>query len=288
MGFRAGLIQMAVVGGDKAENLAHAADLIAQASADGADLVVLPEAMDLGWTHPSSKTEAESVPDGMPYRALADAAAKHNVFVCSGLTEAEGEHVFNTAVIIGRQGTFLCKHRKLNELVIGHDYYDQGDRLNVISTEIGRLGLMICADGFAKDHVVSRSLCYMGADVILSPCAWAVDSDHNNAEEPYGDTWRNSYIPVAKEFAVWIVGVSNVGSIEAGPWAGRECIGCSLVIGPKGEEVLQGPYGVDAETILYVDVEPRDRPARGCAWNDFWQKESANKPMQADARTSRR
>jgi hypothetical protein len=28
-----------------------------------------------------------------------------------------------------------------------------------------------------------------------------------------------------------------------------------LVIGPGGEEVMQGPYGVDAEAILYVEVE---------------------------------
>jgi predicted amidohydrolase len=268
MVFKLALIQMVVAGGEKQKNLARAQAMIADASAAGADVVLLPEALDLGWTDPSSKTEAEPVPGGMPYETLASAAAEHGVFVCAGLTEAEDTRVYNSAVLIDRCGNLLSKHRKLNELEIGHEFYDQGDRLSVVHTEFGSLGLMICADGFAKDRVLSRSLCYMGADMILSPSAWAVPSDHDNVKEPYGDTWRNAYIPVAKEFAVWIAGVSNVGPITAGPWSGRKCIGCSLVVGPNGEEVLQGPYGAGAEKILYVDVQLAKRPARGCGWEE--------------------
>jgi predicted amidohydrolase len=110
----------------------------------------------------------------------------------------------------------------------------------------------------------------MGADVILSPCAWAMPAEHDHATEPYGDLWRKSYQPVAREFSMWIVGVSNVGWITAGPWAGRKAIGCSLAIGPGGEEIVQGPYGVEAEAILYIDVTPVPRPARGCGWADRW------------------
>ena len=65
---------------------------------------------------------------------------------------------------------------------------------------------------------------------------------------------------------LWVAGVSNVGPVSAGPWAGRRCIGCSLVIGPDGREVLKGPYGQDAETVLYVDVTPHRRAARGSSW----------------------
>lgn len=270
---------MSVIGGNKSQNLARAEQMIAEAAAHGSRLVILPEAMDLGWTHPSSKTDAEPIPNGTPYRRLAQTASSHGVYLCAGLTERCGDMVFNSAVIVGKSGELLCVHRKLNELDIGHPFYAQGDRLNVVRTELGTLGLMICADGFAKDHVLSRSLCYMGADIILSPSAWAVPGNHDNDKEPYGDIWRNAYQPVAQEFSVWIVGVSNVGAIEVGPWAGRKCIGCSLVVDPSGEEVLQGPYGVDAETILYVDIEHWKRPARGCDWVEYWKTESANKKV---------
>jgi predicted amidohydrolase len=267
MKFRLALIQMRIIGGRKDENLSHARTLIAEASRHGADVALLPETMDLGWTDPSSLSQAEPLPDGMPCRVLAEAAKKHGLLVCAGLTEREGSAVFNSAVLLGSSGELLCRHRKLNELDIGHPYYAQGDRLNVAQTGVGAIGLMICADGFAHGHVLSRALGYMGADVILSPCAWAVEHDHDNSKTPYGDTWREAYKPVARDFAVWIAGVSNVGHIQAGPWAGRKCIGCSLVIGPDGDAVVQGPYGVDAEAILYVDVETRERPARGALWS---------------------
>jgi predicted amidohydrolase len=275
MHFKLALVQMKVVGGQKQENLARAQSFIAEASEHGADLALLPEAMDLGWTDPASQSGAEPVPDGMPCRALAETAARHNIFVCAGLTEKDHSRVFNTAVLMDRYGHLLGKHRKLNELDIGQRYYAQGDRLNVVHTELGNIGLMICADGFAAGQVLSRSLGYMGADVILSPCAWAVPANHDHGREPYGDIWRNAYQPLARDFSVWIAGVSNVGGIVAGPWAGRKCIGCSLVVGPRGEEVLQGPYGIDAETILYVDVYPSKRPARGCGWIDYWKTASA-------------
>jgi predicted amidohydrolase len=106
----------------------------------------------------------------------------------------------------------------------------------------------------------------MGADVILSPSAWAVPADYDNERTPYGAEWLDCYVPVAREFGLWVAGVSNVGPVSAGPWAGRRCIGCSLVIGPDGRQVLKGPYGQDAETVLYADVTPHRRAVRGSCW----------------------
>jgi predicted amidohydrolase len=77
--------------------------------------------------------------------------------VCSGLVERAGDQVFNSAVILDRRGKLLLLHRKLNELTIGHEYYAQGDRLNVCHTELGTLGLMICADGFAHNQVLTHA-----------------------------------------------------------------------------------------------------------------------------------
>jgi predicted amidohydrolase len=286
--FKLALVQMEVRGGDKAWNIRHAVELVSEAASSGADVAVLPECMDLGWTHPASLTMAERIPDGEACKALMRVARAKAIYICSGLTEKSGNQRFNSAVIIDKHGKMLCKHRKLNELNIGHTYYAQGDRLNVVNTEFGTFGLMICADGFAKDHVLARSLCYMGADVILSPSAWAVAADHDNTKEPYGDSWRNSYIPVAREFSTAIFGVSNVGSITDGPWKGRKCIGCSLAIDPSGKEILQGPYGIDAECILYIDVKPIQRPARGTGWGDFWKQMGSEQGAAADADKPRR
>lgn len=269
--FKLAMVQMLVRGGLKEINLSHAEDLICEAAESGAQVVLLPECLDLGWTHPSCRMEAEPIPVGKSFQRLSRAALKNNIYICAGLTEkisgANSDIVYNSAVLIDNQGNLMLLHRKINELDIGHEYYGLGDRLNVAETEFGVIGLMICSDAFANDQVISRSLCYMGADVILSPSSWAVSNKKIYTEDdPYGEIWRKNYKPVAEKYKVWIAGVSNVGALTAGPWAGRKCIGSSLVFGPDGNEIVQGPYGVAAETILYVDIKASDRPFRGHDW----------------------
>jgi predicted amidohydrolase len=255
---RLALIQMLVAGGERDRNVAHALELVAEAAAAGANLVVLPEALPLGWTDPSSAELAEPIPDGPWCSALRDAAREHGVHLCSGVVERDADRVYNAAVLLAPSGEVLLHHRKLNELDVGHFAYAAGDRLGVVDTELGRIGLMICADAFAEDRVVTRTLGLMGARLIVSPSAWAVPADHDQEAEPYGDLWRNAYGPVCAQFGLWVAGVSNVGWIAGGPWEGRKCIGTSLVMGPDGEVAAQGSYGPEAEEILWCDVDLRE------------------------------
>ena len=264
--YKLAMIQMAVMGGDLDANLTLAEERIREAAQDGAKLALLPEAMDFGWCHTSARDAAGPIPGGASFKALSKAALENNIYVCAGIIEREGDKLYNAAVIIDNNGELLIKHRKLNELDFAHELYDQGDRLNVAHTELGTLGLLICADANAKEYSLSTCLGYMGADIILSPCAWAVPADHNNTSEPYGDLWRAAYQPICEQFRIWYVGVSNVGSVDDGAWTGWNCIGCSLAFNHKGEEVVQGPYGFAADTIIYIDVELQERPARGTLW----------------------
>lgn len=266
------LVQMRIDGGDPEANLQRAARRVATAAAQGASVVVLPEALDLGWVHPSSAALAEPIPEGRAARYLRELARRHAVWICSGLTERAGTSVFNSAVLIDPAGEVVLLHRKLNELEIGQECYAGGDRLGVVTTPWGVVGLMICADAFAPGQVIARTLGLMGAQMILSPSAWAVPADHDPAQEPYGQLWQDNYGPVARDFRLWIAGVSNVGPLTAGPWAGRRCIGCSLLVGPDGEPVLKGPYGEEAEAILHADVELEPRPARGDGWVRWWEE----------------
>lgn len=270
--FKLALVQMLVRGGKPDENRERAVEKIKEAAKNGAQVILLPEAMNLGWTHPSAKKLAEPIPDGKTCQTLSALAQKYKIYICCGLIERSPEGIFNSAVLIDRKGAVILLHRKLNELEIAHDLYRLGDRLGVADTPLARFGLMICADAFPRHQVISRTLGLMGADVILSPCAWAVPPDHDNEKEPYGKLWLDNYQPVARDFKLYIAGVSNVGLIEEGPWAGRKCIGCSLAIGPDGSVLVRGPYGENAETILYVDVTPQPRPAQGDGWEKYFQK----------------
>ena len=271
--FRLAIAQMRVEGGALETNLQHAGEMIAEAAGQGADVVLLPEAMDLGWTDPSALAIAEPVPEGKSAQLLISMAKEYHLYVCSGLTEKDGETVYNAAVLIDPGGKVIMLHHKINELDIGHPYYALGRKLEVVQTDLGAIGVMICADASTGKDEIPRTLSYMGADVILSPSAWAVPADHDNTEQPYGGMWTDIYTAVARDFRVWIASCSNVGWMTGGPWKGWKTIGCSMVVGPGGVKVLDAPYGVDADTILYVDVKPEPRPGQGTTWHNYWNRQ---------------
>ena len=103
---------------------------------------------------------------------------------------------------------------------------------------------------FRSGLVISRTLGQMGATLILSPCAWAVPPDFN---QPYGQLWRDSYMPPAREFGMVIAGCSNVGPVTSGEWNGWQCIGNSLVMGRDGEPLAQATYGT--EDLLFANLK---------------------------------
>lgn len=271
--YKLAMVQMEVEGGKLDVNLARAVERIGEAAKRGAQIALLPEVMDLGWTHPSARQLAYEIPNGKTCQVLCKAARDHSIYVCAGIVEKDGDNLYNAAVIIDPEGKVILKHRKINELDIAHDLYATGDGLHVVHTPLGTLGLYICADATADGNTLSNSLAYMGADIILSPSAWAVPPDFDPVATPYGDTWRRVYQPVSARFGLWVVGVSNVGKIDAGPWKDWDCIGASLVYDANGKEVMQAPYGAKADTILYVDVALKDRPARGTTWHKYWEQQ---------------
>jgi predicted amidohydrolase len=260
--FRVGMGQIRVEGGDPDANLGRAVAAIAEAAARGCAAVVLPECLDLGWTDPCARERAEPIP-GPHSDRLAAAARRHGVYVAAGLVERAGDRRYNAAVLIDPDGRIVLHHRKINELDIVLGLYDVGDRLGVAATPLGTIGLAVCADNFPDSLAIGGVLARMGAQLLLSPCSWAVDADHDHAREPYGALWLGSYSELARRYDLTTVGVSHVGRLAAGPWAGRHVIGCSLAVGPGGEVLARAPYGVAAEDLTVVEVHPRPPIARG-------------------------
>ena len=262
MSLKIGMAQILVEGGQPESNLTRAVTRIQEAADRGCKFVVLPECMDLGWTHPSARELAQPIP-GAHFQTLSRAASTNEIYVVAGLVERDGERFFNSAILISPNGELLSLHRKINELSIAHDLYSIGDRLTVADTEFGKVAVNICADNFGSSQAISHVQARMGARLVLSPSAWAVDADHDNVKDPYGQLWRDSYTELSRLYDLTIVGVSNVGWLDAGPWSGRKVIGCSLAVGPGGEIVAQGPYGDNAEALIVVEVEIEQPPAQG-------------------------
>ena len=244
---RVGMAQMLVRGGDPEGNLRRAATYIQRAAREGCGVVVLPECLDWGWMHPGVFHR-----DVASLEALQQAAATSSVHVVAGFVERANGRFYNAAALISPLGDVLLRHRKLNELDLAKDLYSLGDSLGVAHTVLGRVGILICADLFPTTLVYADALAALGAQLILSPCAWAVEPNHDNDTEPYGDLWMRAYREITRKHPLSIVGVSNTGTIDAGPWKGHRCIGCSLAMGPGGRVLAQGRY--EEEQLLVADV----------------------------------
>ena len=255
--------QMLVQPGDMEGNMRRARQMIAEAAQSKCQIIVLPECLDVGWTHPSALELAETIP-GPTFDRLAKEAAEHGIHVVAGLTERDKLRIYNAAVLIGPDGRLLLKHRKVNVLNIAQDLYSVGDRMGVADTELGRIGIDICADNFPSSLCLGHTLGRMGARILLSPCAWAVPANYDNSAQPYGQgLWHPAYRELARLYEMPVIGVSNVGLVTAGPWAGRYCIGSSLAVDADGTVQIEGPFGAAAEELLILSIDLRPSPALG-------------------------
>lgn len=140
--------------------------LIADAARQRANLVVLPEVVTFGGG--SNYVEvAEPIPG--PSTAFFGALARqHELHLVVGLVEREAHLIYNVAVLIGPDGALIGKYRKIclprgeieGGITPGSDY-------PVFATSLGRIGMMVCYDGFFPE--VARELSNRGAEVIAFP-----------------------------------------------------------------------------------------------------------------------
>ena len=149
------------------ENLTTFAKLIDKAGAQNADIVCLPEAATTAGTPHDYISGSEPVP-GPSTEFLGQAARKNNMYIVAGLLERDGDVVYNTAVLIDRNGRLAGKYRKASlprEEIDGG--ITPGDEFPVFDTDFGRIGIMICWDVFFPEP--ARALAMQGAEVIFLP-----------------------------------------------------------------------------------------------------------------------
>jgi predicted amidohydrolase len=141
--------------------------LIAEAAKQKADLVVLGETLTFVGLGKPYHEIAEAIP-GPSTDYFGELAKKYNMYLVPGLLERDGHLVYNVAVLIGPDGKVIGKYRKTclprgevdGGIAPGSDY-------PVFSTRFGKVGLMVCYDGFFPE--VARELTNNGAEVIAWP-----------------------------------------------------------------------------------------------------------------------
>ncbi|MER3415829.1 MAG: carbon-nitrogen hydrolase family protein [Gemmataceae bacterium] len=140
---------------------------IEKAAQQKADLVVLGEVLTYVGLGKSLCECAEPVP-GPATEFFGKLAAKHDLYIVAGLLERDGHLVYNVAVLLGPDGRLVGKYRKVclprSEIEAG---LAPGKDYPVFDTRFGKVGMMVCYDGFFPE--VARELSQRGAEVIAWP-----------------------------------------------------------------------------------------------------------------------
>jgi len=150
-----------------AESVEQFCKIVEGAAVDRPDIVCLPEGATIVGTGKSYPEVAEAVP-GPTTARLGQLAKKLQSYVVAGLYERVGPVIYNTAVLVGRDGQLVGRYRKTHlprEEVEGG--LTPGGEYPVFKTDFGTVGLMICWD--LQFPEPARALALKGAEVILLP-----------------------------------------------------------------------------------------------------------------------
>jgi predicted amidohydrolase len=98
---------------------------------------------------------------------IAVIAKKYNMYIIAPVYEAEGEKIFNTAVIFDRQGKIIGKHRKTVLPVMETWLVSKGNDYEVYKTDFGTIAVAICWELSYPEIATIYAL--KGADIIFHP-----------------------------------------------------------------------------------------------------------------------
>jgi predicted amidohydrolase len=257
---RVACVQMNPAIGETRRNVARTLELIAQAAARGAQLIVLPELCNTGYvfeTREEAFALAETIPAGPTTQAWIEAAAKHRVILVAGITERQGDVLYNSAAIVGPQGP-IGTYRKNHLWGAENLFFEPGDLgVPVFHVGAGRIACAICYDIWFPETF--RLAALQGADLLCVPTNWVP-----MPSQPESMMVMANILAMggAHSNSMFVACADRVGNERGQPFLGN-----SLIASQTGWP-LAGPASADGEEIIVADMNLADA-RRKRSLNDF-------------------
>ena len=265
---------MGPVGRDESRSVvvARLIDMLRAAHAKGAQLVVFPE-LALTTFFPRWYFESDDDIDAwfeteMPSPAtqpLFDAAKQLGVGFSIGYAELATEggerHRYNTAILVGPDGTIIGKYRKVH--LPGHEdhepwrkfqhlerrYFEPGPSFDVWRAFNGIVGMAICND--RRWPETYRVLALQGCELALI----GYNTPIHYAPDPSQDAlagFHNALVlqSGAYQNGMWVVGVAKGGVEE-----GVDALAQSMIVAPSGQIVAQCTSAEDEVIVADCDLD---------------------------------
>ena len=240
-----------------------------RAARGGAALIVLPEG-----TVPAYVLGEEPVDEGQLDAArlrVSRIARAFGTTIVYGTARASGGRTYNSAAVIGPDGSELGFADKQFLWHFDRRWFARGETLQPVDSPVGRLGVLVCADG--RLPTIARTLVERGAEMLVMPTAWVTSGrDPAAFENVQADLMINVR---ARENGVPFLAANKCG-VERGAvaYCGKSAIvahdGTFVARAPEGEpgvvageiEVGLPPRGYEAAPILEVPGGRKKSAAR--------------------------
>jgi omega-amidase len=226
--------------GDLDANLRKIDNFSTRAKKAGAELVAFPEMTDTGYSMPVIQKCATNWKDGAVPQ-IQKIASNHSIAIVCGVSEREGNAIYNSQVVVDSAGTIAAKYRKIHLFGVPPndetECFSPGKDLGDFEYNDLHFGLSICYDlrfpEIYRKLVLDRSV---NAFVISS--AWPFPRVHH---------FRHLALARAIENQSYVIAVNRVGVDD-----GVTCCGSSAIIDPYG--ILIAAASPDREELLHSEL----------------------------------
>jgi predicted amidohydrolase len=236
---------------DRDRNLATADRLTRSAAADGAELVVLPERLDLRGSAQDYAAGAETLEAGRPLEWATQLARELGIDLVAGsIAERREGHdrVANTSIHVGPDGELKAVYRKIHmfDVEVGgveyreSEHSEPADEIVLSETSNGtKLGLTICYD--LRFPELYRILALKGARIVTVPANFTRVTGQAH--------WEVLLRARAIENQVFVIAPGQ----GRGPGPEGDSYGNSMIVDPWGEILARA--GGEGESFVAADLD---------------------------------
>ncbi len=237
------------------KGLATSLEMIDLAALKKPDLVVLPECIYPGYFLGLHGVEADYLNNAL--RGLKNAiekfslkAQQHKIHLVFGAPERAEGKLFNAAYLIGPHGKILGTARKSFLWHFDNKWFSPGAEYPVYETTLGRIGMIICADG--RQPEMSRILALKGAQIIVDVTNLVTTGP--NIYQLSNPQYEYILPSRAVENKVWFIVANKVGTETES----IVCCGKSCIISPNGHELAVASSYQEEIISAVIDVSLSD------------------------------
>ncbi len=260
------------------KNIAHAEELVRQAAAKGAEIVLLPELFERPYFCQERRYEyyeyAQTAEENPAVRHFSRVAAELGIVIPVSFYEKEVNNTYNSIAVLDADGKNLGVYRKTH---IPDDHYYQekfyftpGDTgFKVWDTRYGKIGIGICWDQWFPE--TARGMAVQGAEILFYPTAIGSEPILEVDSMPH---WRRCMQGHAACNVIPVVAANRIGEeyVEPSDENGGQksslvFYGSSFVTDSTGEIVMQASR--DKEEIVYGESDLDENRDLRVSWGLF-------------------